>query len=259
MKFLDQARLAQARFADDQRQLALAPTRPLPAPHQHGDFLVPPDKRGEIALPGTAAATTGADEPEQRGWLGHPFERLRAALFCHKQPGDLTLHPRRDQDRAWLGQRLHPRGDIGDVTINLAAGVQYSGPGFKANTGDEFRLGRSGVLAIEFGQSALDGKRRACRALGVVLMRQRIAEQAHQTIPEFFRHMTAHFGNRSGSGIEIGADKIAPFLRIEPCGDHGRAGQITEQYREISTFTGSYFHGRRDRPRRLSCPVLLWR
>jgi hypothetical protein len=32
--------------------------------HQHGDFLVPADKRGEIALPGTAAAAARANEPE---------------------------------------------------------------------------------------------------------------------------------------------------------------------------------------------------
>ena len=38
MKFLDQARFAQARLADDQHQLAVALPRPLPAPHQHRRF-----------------------------------------------------------------------------------------------------------------------------------------------------------------------------------------------------------------------------
>ena len=181
MKFLDQARFAQARLADDQHQLALALTRPLPAPHQHGDFLVAADERGEIALPGTAAAATGANKPEQRRRFGHALERVRAALFRHKQPGDLTLHLRRDQDRARLGQRLHARGDVGDVAIDFAARVENGRAGFKADAGDEFGLGRSGVLAIELGQGALDRQRRARRALGVVLMRHRIAEQAHQT------------------------------------------------------------------------------
>ena len=240
MKFLDQARFAQARLADDQHQLALALTRPLPAPHQHGDFLVPTDKRREIALPGTAAAATRANEPEQRGRFGHPFERVRAALFRNKQPGDLTLHPRRDQDRARLGQRLHPRGDVGDVAINLAARIEDGGAGFEADTGDEFWLGRSGVLAIEFGQGALDRKRRACRALGVVLMRQRIAEQAHQPVAEFFRDMAAHFGDRSGSGVKIGADQVAPFLGIELRGDRGRADQIAEHHREIAALASRY-------------------
>ena len=51
VKFLDQARLAQARLADDQHQLPVALPRPLPAPHQHGDFLVAADERREMALP----------------------------------------------------------------------------------------------------------------------------------------------------------------------------------------------------------------
>src|ERR1700722_541986 len=145
MEFLDQARLAQARFADDQRQLALAPTRPLPASHQRRNFFIPPYKRGEIALPGTAAATTRANEPEQCGRFWHPFERVRAALFRNKQPSDLTLPPRRDEDRAGLGQRLHPGGNVGDVAINLAACVEHSGAGFKADAGGEFWLGCSNI------------------------------------------------------------------------------------------------------------------
>ena len=163
---------------------------------------------------------------------------MRAALFRHKQPGDLTLHPRRDQDRARLGQRLHPRGNVGDVAINLAARIEDGGTGFKADAGDELRLGRSGILAIELGQGALDRQRRACRALGVVLVRQRIAEQAHQPVAEFFRDVAAHFGDRGGSGVEIGADEVAPFLGIELRGDRGRADQIAEHDGEIAALTG---------------------
>jgi hypothetical protein len=40
MKFLDQARLAQSWFADNQDQLPIALARTLPAPHQYADFLV---------------------------------------------------------------------------------------------------------------------------------------------------------------------------------------------------------------------------
>ena len=101
---------------------------------------------------------------------------MGAALFRYKQPGDLTLHLGREQDRAGLGQRLHPRGNVGDIAIDFAARVENGWAGFKANTGDEFRLGRSGVLAIEFGQGPLDRQRRTRRAFGVVFLRHRIAE-----------------------------------------------------------------------------------
>jgi hypothetical protein len=90
-----------------------------------------------------------------------------AAPFRNEQAGDLALQLRRDQDRARLGQRLHARGNVGDVAINLAARVENGGAGFKTDAGDKLWLGCSGVLAIELGQGALDRKRRACRALGI--------------------------------------------------------------------------------------------
>ena len=46
MKFLDQARFAEARLADDQHELAVALPRPLPAPQQHGHLVVAADERG---------------------------------------------------------------------------------------------------------------------------------------------------------------------------------------------------------------------
>jgi hypothetical protein len=47
---------------------------------------------------------------------------LRAWLprFGDEQAGDLALHPRRDHDRARLGQRLCPRRDVRHIAENLA-------------------------------------------------------------------------------------------------------------------------------------------
>ena len=103
MKFLDQSRFAQTRLANDHHQLTVALTRPFPAPQQHRHFIVAADKRGEIALTGTASAAARPHQAEQRGWLGHALERLGAAVFRHKQSRDLALHPRRDQNRARFG------------------------------------------------------------------------------------------------------------------------------------------------------------
>ena len=94
MKFLDQAGFAESRLADDQHQLPVALPRPLPAPHQHGDFLVAADQRREMALPRAASAAARSHEPEQRHRLGHAFELMAAALLGDKQAGDLTLDPR---------------------------------------------------------------------------------------------------------------------------------------------------------------------
>ena len=228
--------------------MSLTLTRPLPAPHQHGDFFIPAYKRSEIALAQAAAAATRPNESKQCSRLWDPFEQMRAALFRHKQPGDLPLHPPRYQYRARLGQRLHPRGNVGDVATNLAARVEDGGTGLKADTGDEFWFARSGVLAIEFGQGPLDRQRRAGRALGVVLVRQRITEQAHKPVAELFRDMTAHFGDRGRSSVEIRADEIAPLFGVELGGDCRRPDQIAEHDDEITALAGSLC---RDDPRLL--------
>ena len=240
MKFLDQAGFAEPRLADDQHQLAVALPRPLPAPHQHRHFVVAADERREIARAGAAPAAARADEPEQSHRLGHALERVRAALFGDEQPGDLALHPRGDQNRARLGQRLHPRRDIGDVAENLARRIHHRGTGFEADAGDKLRLAGDRVLAVEFGERALDRKRRPRRALGIVLLRDRIAEQRHQPVAELLGDMAAHLRHRRRSGIEISADQVAPLLGIELRGNAGRADEIAEHHREIAAFARGF-------------------
>src|SRR6516164_5534025 len=60
LKFFDQARFTQTWLAHDQHQLPLALPRPLPAPRQHGDFLVTAHKWCQMALPGTASSAARA-------------------------------------------------------------------------------------------------------------------------------------------------------------------------------------------------------
>jgi hypothetical protein len=59
-------------------------------------------------------------------------------------------------------------------------------------------------------------------ALGVVLVRERIAEQRHQPVAELFCHMAAHLRHRRGGVVEISVHEIAPFLGIELRGNAGR-------------------------------------
>src|SRR6516164_1677144 len=65
MKFLYQARFAQPRLADNHHQLPVASPCSLPTAHQHGDFLVTPHKRREVALARAASTAACPDEPEQ--------------------------------------------------------------------------------------------------------------------------------------------------------------------------------------------------
>src|SRR6516165_725210 len=102
MKFRNQTRFTQSRFADDQHQLTLALPSPLPAPHQHGDFLVAAHKRRQMTLPSTAAAAARPNQPEQPHRFEHTFEFVGAALLGNKQANDLALYLRGYNDSARL-------------------------------------------------------------------------------------------------------------------------------------------------------------
>jgi hypothetical protein len=73
-----------SRLADNHHKLPIALPRPIPAPHQHGDLLVAPNERRELALAGAASAAARADDPEQRYWLRHALEFMAAALLGHE-------------------------------------------------------------------------------------------------------------------------------------------------------------------------------
>jgi hypothetical protein len=57
-------------------------------------------------------------------------------------------HPRGDQNRAGLGHRLHPRRDVGDIAVNLAACIHHRRAGFEPDASDKLRLARTGILAV---------------------------------------------------------------------------------------------------------------
>ena len=110
-------------------------------------------------------------------------------------------------------------------------------------------LARAGILAVQLGQRALDRKRRPRRALGVVLLRHRIAEQRHQPVAELLGDMAAHLRHRRRSGVEIGADQVAPLLGIELSGNRGRTYEIAEHHRQMPALGGGFDRDRGSRRR----------
>ena len=97
---------------------------------------------------------------------------------------------------------------------------------------DKLRRALAGVSGVEVGKRALDGERGPHRALGVVLLRLRIAEQRHQPVAELLQHMAAETGHRRRSLVEIGVDEVAPVLGVELRGEARRADEIAEHHRD---------------------------
>jgi hypothetical protein len=78
VEFRHQPGFADPRFAGDQHQLPFALPRPLPAPVEHGDFLVATNERGKVTLSRAAAGTACPDDAVERYWLGHALELMPA-------------------------------------------------------------------------------------------------------------------------------------------------------------------------------------
>ena len=70
-------------------------------------------------------------------------------------------------------------------------GVDDDRTGLEADARGELRRARRGVPGVEVGERALDRERRPHGALGVVLLRLRIAEERHQPVAELLQHMAA--------------------------------------------------------------------
>ncbi len=109
------------------------------------------------------------------------------------------------------------------------------------------------VPGVEGSERALDGERCAHGALGVVLLRLRIAEQGHQPVAELLQDMAAESRHRGRRFVEIGADQVAPVLGVEPRREARRAGEIAEHHGDRPAL-GGVFDGplrrRRTLPRR---------
>jgi hypothetical protein len=105
---------------------------------------------------------------------------------------------------------------FGASPVNLSRDVHHDRAGFDTDARTQRRLPRICIPSVDLSERPLDRERRPSRALSVVFLRHRIAEQRHQPIAQLFGDVAAHLCHCRRSGIQIRADQIAPVLRIQP-------------------------------------------
>ena len=161
---------------------------------------------------------------------------MRAFVLGDEKPGRLTLYARGDEHRSRFGGDLHPRRHVGRLAEHFTASVDHDRATLDADAGGKLGRAGSGVSGVEVGQRALDRERRPHAALGVVLLRLRIAEQRHQPVSELLQDMAAETRHRRGGLVEIGADQVAPVLGVKSRCKVGRADEIAEHHRDRPPF-----------------------
>jgi hypothetical protein len=98
----------------------------------------------------------------------------------------------------------------------------------------------------EANDSVDDRQPRPNRTLGIVLMRSRVAEINKHAIAHVFRDKAIEPGDGLGYGAVVDGDDLAQILSIEARRELGRADQIAEHNRQLSTFDGGRGYRRID-------------
>jgi len=88
--------------------------------------------------------------------------------------------------------------------------------------------------AIERADRLEYSESRARGALGVVVVRLWPSEIRHHAVAEILRDVAAKTLDRFSHCAEIFGFDLTPFLRIEPCGNRGRADQVAKQDRQVT-------------------------
>ena len=70
-------------------------------------------------------------------------------------------------------------------------------------------------------------------ALGIVLVRSRVAEVNQNAIPHILRDKAVEASDDIGDGAVIGGNDLAQILGVEPRGQPGRADQVAEHHRQL--------------------------
>ena len=241
-----QARFANPRLAAEQHHLAQAVAGLRPALQQQRDLRLPAHQGGEPASGGHVQATLRGTFPHH---LRHPhrgvhaLERLHPEVLADKVPlhqagGRVTEH-----HRIRLRQALEARGQVRRlpqrqvfVPPPAAHLPHHHEPGVDPDPHgqpDALVLAQPGVeypQGLQYAQSGAHG------ALGIVLMRLRIAEVDEQPVPQVLGDMALVALDDGRRRLLVSAHHRAEVFRVELPGEARGVDQVTEQHGELAAF-----------------------
>ena len=239
-KGVQQPRLANARFARDQDDLAISVLGPVPALQQHSQLVVTSDQRRQaLSVEGLEAAVGGALalDPEGRdrlcealdlGWTEVGQLEQRA----HQPPGRLA-----DDDGAGRGKGLQPGCEIRRLAdhgalLRLALAhrlADHHEPGRDPDPGREPMAAR-----LKFAHGSGESEARPHRPFGVVLMRLRPAEIGQHAVAHELGDVALEAQGLAGHGILVDTNGRAHLLGIERRRQRGRADKIDEHHGQLA-------------------------
>ena len=257
---LDDARFADTRLAGQQDHLAFAGFGVLPARKQQADLLVASDQRRETPNGGRleAAGRSGRfANPKDGDRLVDSSDRMRTEFLEHEQTLGQPTGPLADHDGSGLGHRLQPRRHIGRLADDCHRIAKLAG----ADVADHHHAGvdadpnadadpEVGQLVVQSPDRLDDLETGPDRALGIVLVRFRIAEVNEDTVADVVADMAFETRDDFGAAFLITTHDFVQIFGIEPRRERGRADHVAKHHRELPPFSavaGASGLGRRPR------------
>ena len=222
---LDDARLADPRFAGEKRDASVAPACRAPRIRKEVEFLLAPHQgreRADSKRVETGLGLARAHNPPCADGLREPLERVLAELGAFEQAADEPMGHGSDDDGIRFRQPLQPGGEIG----RLAENRMLLGRAFANDVAGDHQAGgdpdpdpQADVVRHGQGRDRLDhAEAGADRALGVVLADLRIAEIDEKPVAHIARDDASHSLDDADRGLLKRPDQLAQVLGIEARG-----------------------------------------
>ncbi len=232
----DEARLAHTRLADDRHDLSPAGLGLAQDRAESRELGHPADERRRVGLD---RHVQHADDAVRDDRLALPLERDRLALLelepVHREPSRRLAH----QDLAQGRRRLEALRGVHRVTDDRVRALHVVGeqPGdHLAGVHADAQRQADAVLAIEVVVEAHDRglhrERGMDRALGVVLVRDRRAEDGHDGVPDVLVDRALVSLDLPCQGAEVRAEDAAQLFGVELLRERRGAREIREQDRD---------------------------
>ena len=237
-----EARFADAGFAGDQHDLAVACLGPRPAAQQQVDLLVAADQRAQCrSAQGLEPALddAGTQHLPSRHRRGDTFHLDGGKVAVLEESAEQPARARGDDDRVRLGQGLQTGGEVrrfADDRLFLRRALADQIADDHQTGGDPDARVELDGFDIEAADGVDDTQPRPDRPLGIVLVGPRIAEIDQDTVAHILGDKAVEPGDDISDSAVIRADDLAQILGIEACRQRGRADQIAEHHRQLPAF-----------------------
>ena len=165
--------------------------------------------------------------------FGEPPQLVSAEIGELEQAGHQAMGVGGHDHRAGLRQRLQPGGQVRRLADHAVPFFVRAADHHEAGRDPDPGLERPTGIRLDPGDRTDQLEAGQDRALGIILVRPRVAEVDQETIAQEAGDLAVKAPDHPRCQILIGADHLAHVLGVEQRGELGRAHQIAEHHRQL--------------------------